>query len=313
MKSDREKQSECPRTPEPKTGFRFVGEAAEPVFGDDRHAGQDTTYLEVSPEELIEVAKHLGGQGINHQESIARAYRMICEAHLISGNIRRWNEKVRRHHSPEHIFDLVARAEKNEQGQPRRIPLLVEFFKLLDQGSNSTNASKRFNEWFKHSARLKDYKATVPLYPQREDFNAELYQQLATNGWINWHILGGKANPRMPARTEPVGRVPDAGKQDEHPTRPYWSTSDVWWPEPSKEEVESQKSEYLNQARDAFISGQHARRAMTKFDDWLILEQQMGEGTKISKRPRTKGSKFVSPSDNGSDRDEHGQFRKKSE
>lgn len=297
-----------------RVDFPFCGAEANPVFGDDRHCGRDTTYLEVSPEELIDVAKHLAGPGIGHRESVERAYRLICEAHLISGNIQLWNEKARRHHSSEAIFNLVDQAQKNQRGQPLRQGLLVAFFESLGLGRDATNAAKRFNEWLRQATRLKDYLASVPWNPQMENYDNDIHKQLVKNQWIKWFRIGSAGYIILPSRTQPAKKAPRKLKEGEHVTTPFWSTSDVWWPEADEEEVEHRKSEYLSKSRDAFLSDHHARKALEKFGRWLDLEQQMraeAKPTKSSKRPRNNNGAFVSVRDKGSDRGSEGQFQKK--
>lgn len=301
--------------PPSKAAFKFSGEKAEPVSADVRHSAMDTTYLEVSPEQLIDVARHLAGKGLDHQEAVTRAYAIICEAHLVSRNIQLWNEKVRRHHSAEHIFSLVNAAPTNEQGQPLRVPLLVEFFKARGQGSNATNASKRFNEWFRHSTRLNDYLATVPWNREANNFDPELHKQLLKTGWITWFQIGSSGYLLLPSQTLPAKKAPRKPEEGEHMTRPFWVTNDVWWPQANPKEVERRKSEYLNQARDAFSSPHMATRALEKFERWLDLEEAIQRETNPPspvKRPRSGKGEFVSPRNKGADRGEKGRFRKKS-
>lgn len=296
-------------------GFHFSGEETSPIFGDDRHTGTDTSYLEVSPTELIDVAKHVWQKGDNHIEVIKRAYQIICEAHLTSGNIRRHNEKVRRHGIPEPIFNLVEQSEKNADGHPLRQPLLAAFMKSLGMGGDPSNASKRFNEWIKESERLRDYSATIPWNPTELGFDKVLDERLRRNGWIQWFYDGGSGFLITPPRTSPVKPLRRKLADGEHVTTPYWETTDVWWPESDKETIEKRKSEYLNAGRDAFRSSYQACAALVKFSKWLELERQMKKAPTPKKQPKNENGEFVSPKDKGAGRSKNGQFggtRKKS-
>jgi len=296
-------------------GFRFSGEETSPVFGDDRHAGIDTSYLEVSPSELIDVAKHIWREKDTHQDVIKRAYQIICEAHLTSGNIRRWNEKVRRHGIPEPIFNLVEQSEKNTDGHPLRQPLLAAFMKSLGMGSDPSNASKRFNEWIKESERLRDYSATIPWNPNDPGFDGVLNERLRKNGWVQWFYDGGSGFLVTPPRTSPAKPLGRKYSDGEHVTTPYWDTTDVWWPVPDKETIEQRKSEYLNAGRDAFRSSYQACGALVKFSKWLELEGKMKKVPMQKKQPRNATGALVSPKDKGAGRSAKGQYggtRKKS-
>ena len=307
--------AERPEEAEPAKTFRFSGEETSPVFGDSRHAGMDTTHFEVSPAELIDVAKHLWRDGMDHQEVIKRAYQIICEAHLTSGNIRRWNEKVKRHHIPEPIFNLVERSVKNDRGQPLRQRLLVAFMKSLGMGGDPSNASKRFNEWIRESEREEDYLSTVPWNRADPDFDQPLSERLSENGWIQWYVDGRTGHLITPPRNtpaKPLRRKPAAG---EHVTTPYWETTDVWWPDPDKEIIERRKSEYLSAGRDVFLSPYTAQKVLVDFGAWLELDEKRKKAPAKKQQPKNAGGVFVSPKDKGAGRGDKGRFgraRKKS-
>jgi hypothetical protein len=296
--------------------FRFAGEEDSPLFGDPRHAGTYTTYLEVSPEQLIDVAKHLSREGIGHREAVKHAYQIICEAHLISGNIRRWNEKVKRDHLPKLVFDLVDQSEKNDHGQPLRQPLLVAFMKSRNMGGDPSNVSKRFNEWIKESLRREDYKAAI-LKPRKRILpGMNPYGRHEENGWLQWHVEGSTHHAILPERTSPRQILQQKPATGEHVTKPYWETNDAWWPDPDKETTERRKSKYLNAGRDAFLSPHSARQALAAFGDWLELEGKLKKPSIRKKQPKNASGAFVSPKDKGASRSEKGQYggrRKKSD
>jgi len=285
----------CP--PEPKPSAKQPGET-------------DTIHLEVSPVELIDVAKHLWREGMNHRDAVSHAYHLIREAHLLSGNLRHLNQ--RSHPSAGSISDLVWRAERNDHGQPLRVPLLVALMKSLGKGANADNARKLLNDWFRESLRKDSFLAVMPHDATAPGTDPKLHQQLRENGWLRFHqddrggqhlIIPPNTRPEKPLRQKPA-----TGK---HITQPYWNTTDVWWPEADPQDIQTRKAEYLNPAGDAFLNAIIAQRALERFTAWLELEAQIKKAPARKKQPRNASGKLVSPKDKGADRNAEGRFEEK--
>lgn len=275
----------------------------------------ETTHFEVSPEELIDVAKHLWREKMSHREAVEHAYKIIFEAHLMSAGIRHSNQA--HHPSPESISELVWQSERNVHGQPLRLPLLVAFIKSLEMGANPSNVSKRFNEWIRESLRKESFLAVMPWNAAAPGIDLELHQRLCDNGWIQWYDDDrGQHHLITPSsRKEPTKKPRKKPAAGEHKTAPYWETRDVWWPDPEDAEIEKRKSEYLTPGRDAFIGTLAAEQALERFKGWLELEEKLKKVPAKKQQPKNAGGVFVSPKDKGAGRGDKGRFgraRKKS-
>lgn len=287
----------------------FEGEEASPVFKDARHALLGTTYFDVSPEQLIDVAKHIAINETNHRDAVQRAYSIICEAHVVSRNIGHWNEKVRNNHTSKLIHELVENAELNKREQPLRKRLLSAFYEALESPKNEDDASKEFNRWMRSKARLADYKSTIPYNPHHENYDHDLYVKLNSDGWILWHNMGSNGFLIVPEATQPKHDPPRKKEKRDHITQTYWGTTDVWWPEATGDMVDVEKDKYLNKGRTAFLSKYCAEKALEKFQKWLELDASIkGEDSEKRSIPRSKEGQFVSDKDKGAKRNDEGKY-----
>jgi hypothetical protein len=265
--------------------------------------------FEVSPEQLIDVAKHLNVNKYDHQEAVCAAYDLICEAHLVSRNIRRWNENARIHHSSPEIHQAVFNAAKNAQGQPLREAVLVNFFSSLGRGCNPTNASKKFNDWIKEYLRRNDFESYFPWNPVSLGTSPGQNKIYRENGWIKWEYHKRGNYLMVPERTKPKTNQARELKEDEHPTEAYWLTKDVWWPEPKSSEIEEAKSRWLTSNRKAFHSFYIACEALKTFKKWLDSEASLIPSKKKTLNSSKSGN-FVSSKNKGSARAESGKYTK---
>ena len=284
----------------------FEGEEMYPVSSDGRHALVNTKYLEVSPDQLIDVAKSIDTKKMSYQDVIKKAYALICEAHLISKNLRHWNELVSRNHHSKLINDLVENSQKNDEKQPLRLALLVDFFKAIQSPKSEDSASREFNKWFAYEAKLEDYTATFPYKPNPRNHDIDQYKKRIENGWIRWHTLERERIYIVPEANKPKKDKKTTLKPNQHVTEPYWTTKDAWWPEATKKVIENlKKRNYLNNGKDAFLDNDAAALALTKFHQWIKLEQLNRKSLDVKppiKPLRSKVGKFASNKDKGSDR-----------
>ena len=152
----------------------FAGEEASGIHTSDRHIVHSGQFFEVEPEQLIEVAKHLAAKGEAVQETVERAYALICEAHLASRNIRHWNEQSRRQWVSKRIDELVE--EKmiqtgDHKGKVPRLDLLLAFLSAKSGSSNKTDSGKLFNLWIREHLREEAFDELIPWNPNRADFD----------------------------------------------------------------------------------------------------------------------------------------------
>jgi hypothetical protein len=314
--SNKQLQKKPAKTAAPKTAaadeskhLKFLAEDGVPFVSDTRHHMEDASMFEVSPEQLIDVAKHFAFKKYEHKEAVAVAYDLICEAHLVSRNIRKWNEKVKTCLFSPEIHQVVVNAAKNNQGQPLREAVLVDFFSSIARGSNSTNASKKFNEWINEDLRRCKFEGIFPWNPVSSGTSPEQNKTYQKNGWIKWACHARGNHLIVPERTEPKTKLPHEPKKEEHPTEAYWLTKDVWWPEPESSEIEVAKSRWLTSNRKAFHSVYNACEALTAFKAWLELQAALMPAKKQI-RNRSKSGNFVSAKDKGANRAETGKYVK---
>lgn len=270
----------------------FSGEEASgPIIDTSRHTIHSGQFFEVEPEQLIDVAKHMAQDGETAQKTIEKAYTLICEAHLVSRNIRHWNEKTRRGHVSERIHNVVIQHEINEGKDKGKVPRLAVLMSFLEsRGQSSTGARKLFSSWIKETIRKRSYSENIPWNPVREDFDEALNKKLLDKGWIRWFYIGNSGHLMLPEqtvkpRTKPRRKV----KKGEHVTRPWWGTKTVWWPAATQEEIKNFKGEYLIDNSKHFRSEYSAKQALMKFDRWLdIMDALKRETENQAHKPKPK-------------------------
>lgn len=300
----------------------FIEEDASPDLADTRHALLGTTCFEVSPEQLIDVAKHIAARDEDHRDTIRRAYGLICEAHLASRNLKHWNEKVRRDHFSETVSSLVDSHPVEDNGTLRRKDLVHKFLHAWGKNLNSTDADKLWNKWFVDTLRLRSFRATIPHDPRCEDFDHALHGTLVEHGWLRQLHLPKGSPLILPEATKPSTPAPRNAKEGDHETRPWWETGDTWWPVPSKAEIDEEKRRYLNNRFSHFLSPRHAKEALDRFGKWLEIEraktrdrkqqnQENGSPAANASTPRSADSgQFVPKSTKGAARNLEGKFRR---
>lgn len=107
--------------------------------------------------------------------------------------------------------------------------------------------------------RRKAYLDTIPWDRARFDFDQKLCETLHEKGWIQRDEIGGSGNLLLPERKEAPETKPRRKlRAGEHITRPWWETKNVWWPNPSKAEVDEVMSEYFSHNGKYFRSAYSA-------------------------------------------------------
>lgn len=284
----------------------FAGEEANvPIAG---IPFLDTTYIEVSPEDLVIVATSLlAVSGGSEKKAIEKAYTLITEAHLFSRNVVLWNENVRRHHADEMIAVAMA-----EVGNLHRTNLLVSVLKKIEcPTTNSTDAERLFNRWVKEELRHEDFMSFGPFETTDSKLSAT-FNSL-------WQML--------PLRKSPSTKAPRVLRKGEHETAPWWTTDDVWWPDPSKQLMETRNDQIYQrdpsnpQSRTIwFRCPENAASLLSRFVRWIknghAGNTKFDGGTAISpktsrRQPKNKEShKFVSRGTKGAERNQSGKFKK---
>lgn len=272
----------------------FEGEEAGGPQVANRHKVHSGQYFEAEPEQLIEVAKSIASDGEGAQKTIERAYALICEAHLVSRNIRHWNEKTRRNHVKKSIHEIVEQCvvrEGLDEGKVPRAKVLSAFLKSKGRSSNETDDRKLFNRWIHQTLRMDSYKNEIPWNPVRDDFDQALSKILQEKGWIRWFNLGSSGYLLLPEESEmPLTKSRRKLRDGEHVTRPWWETKNVWWPSPTKAEVKRFKDEYLSDKGKNFRSEYAAKKALERFDRWLEVEKSFSERHPQSRKSASRDS-----------------------
>jgi|14_taG_2_1085336.scaffolds.fasta_scaffold32205_1 hypothetical protein len=261
------------------------------------YKGMTGRLFEVTPSELLDVAKRLDRPGDKPGKTIERAYSLICEAHVFSRNLKHWNDKSKRDHASQSIHDLTEDHVLDEgafKGKVPRIPLLQAFLKERKLPSNKTDAGKIFNRWVKETLREKDFTDTIPWNPFRADYEQNLYETLHQNGWIRWVSIEGGTFLVSPEKTDkPSHRSRTKPKEGDHETRPWWPTKTTWWPNPTATKQKDFKAKYLCDNFRNFHSAHHAKKCLTSFENWLKLqeriEEKFGPGKKVQKNDPETG------------------------
>jgi len=275
----------------------FSGEEASgPRINTVRHAIHSGQFFEVEAEQLIDVAKHLAREGEAAQKTIEKAYTLVCEAHLVSRNIKHWNEKTRRGYVSERIHSIITEIEIKDGKDRGKVPRLAAIKALLEsrgKSSNDKDAGRLFRLWIKESIRMRTYEEVIPWNPVREDFDEALNKTLLRKGWIRWFNIGSSDHLILPEKTtKPSHKARKKIRKGEHVTRPWWGTKTVWWPAPTKDEVKEFKEEYLTDRFKHFICAYAAKRALEKFDRWLDIMDALKRGnqplkSKVKRDPDT--------------------------
>jgi|GEM_PF-1898031 len=268
----------------------FAGEEAGGPITSDRHQVHAGRYFEVEPEQLLEVAKHIAASGEAAEKTVQRAYALICEAHLVSRNIRHWNEKARRGHVSDAIHSLVEEhllRKGNDAGKVVRADLLGAFVKQRGGASNERDVRRIFNRWVTESLRLRSFLEEIPWNPSAPDFDGGLSKTLCEKGWIRWLHIGSSGFLILPEQTEkPLTSPRRKRKSGEHETAPWWGTKTVWWPAPSAKEIAEFKAEYLVDKQKHFRSAHAAKKALTKLKTWLDLQDEIES---MNSKPERRG------------------------
>lgn len=271
--------------------FIFAGEEITTPGGlATAHSGLIGNLFEVSPTDLLEVAKHLDREGERPKKTIERAYSLICEAHVFSRNLKHWNDKSKRDHVSQVIHDLVEEhvvSDGKNQGKVPRIPLLQAFLKKVKGTSNSTEAGKIFNRWVKETLRRKSFENNIPWNPKREDFDRKLNSTLSENGWIRWNNFGRGNHLILPQQTKkPDHKSRTKPRKEDHETRPWWNTKTTWWPNPTTEEQKNFKSRFLCDKQSNFRNAYAAKQCLKYFDQWLKVQSDIDEESSGKRKSR---------------------------
>jgi len=272
--------------------FIFTGERITvPGSLASAHMGIAGGLFEVSPADLLDIAKHLDWMGDWPGKAIERAYSLICEAHVFSRNLKHRNDKSKRNHVSQAIHDLVEShvvTEGTNQRKVPRIPLLQAFLDEKKLPSNKTDAGKIFNRWVKEALRKKAFNETVPWNSGRGDFDQTLSETLNKNGWVRWVEVGGGDFLVLPDETERPSHKPRTKpKEGDHETRPWWTTKTTWWPNPTTAEQKDFKAQFLCGKQQNFHSASVAKRCLALFENWLQvkegIQEKFGTGKKVQK------------------------------
>lgn len=273
----------------------FVGEEANgPIINLDRHGIHSGQFFEVEPDQLIDVAKHIATAGIPAQETIQRAYTLICEAHLTCRNIRHWNEMSRRGHVSKNIHEIVEKhtiKDGKNAGKVPRLDALGAFLTSKGKPSYKTDDGKLFRKWVKDSLRHRSYTKVIPWNPSRDDFDNTLYTQLLKKGWIRWINIGSGGHLILPDETaKPTTKPRRKFSEGEHVTRPWWGTKNVWWPSPSEQEIKEFQAEFLIDNSKHFRNAYLAKEALEKFERWLTIQDAIKENGKTPRKKNKRNS-----------------------
>lgn len=267
--------------------------AAPPLKG---HHYLDTTWPEVSPQELLAIAAPLAANGSPAKDAISRAYELITEARLFCRNVAHWNSQVRRNHVDLSIGNALKKVPSLE-----RTAVVVALLNEIGETMNDTDAEKLFNEWYRYKLRERDFLANSPyssILRGSQEWNPH---------WLN---LPDKRKPETPAPRKTI--------EGEHETVPWWTTDDVWWPEPSEESLKAEKSADLEKGtakggKIKFKSEHTARQLLQNFLSWVKNRPTSDSPSKGPNRRRSRtAGVFVSPKTNGAVQGDDGRFRKKS-
>lgn len=283
----------------------FVGELLKSLSlpntpkGHRIHEGR---YFEVSPEELIDVAKHVSEPSEPPEKTIERAYAIICEANLVARKIKHWNEGQSRQWRSAKLETLLKKYAVVGEGEDQLIPkglLLKEFLNEFRLRNLSEDKSVRlFNEFIKDTVRTKDFVENAFLLRKDE---LDLHNRMFEKGWFQTITIDSVTHFLPPKSTKkPTGKTRKELREGEHITRPYWETTKVWWPAADKEAVKELKDRWLTSKHSHFADTFAAGMALEEFDQWLDIQDAVASENSKSAR---KGIR-----DEGT-----GQFAKKNE
>ncbi|MDB4313976.1 hypothetical protein N9953_02220 [Akkermansiaceae bacterium] len=294
----------------------FAGEAASGPGGPTRHTIHSGQYFEVSPQDLIDVAKHISQPGESSEKTIKRAYELICECHLVSRNIDHWNAKVRRGHVSPAIDELVMSTLEEDTDDLRPInrkALLVAFEKMLGESVSAATASERFNEWLRDIVRKDDFLSAIDYSHRDGKINQERIQMLYANGWIEEINISGDVHVLVPIATRPT-KVIEPDNSYSHPTEPYWNTCDVWWPEADPDRIEYLRKQIFDSTGANFVTGYRAKQELQQYHKWRDVQKVAKAASEPKKRRTRKDAETgqFAPKNPPQDPDS-GKFRKKSQ
>ena len=255
----------------------------------------NTCYLEVSPKELLEVAKHLTNAAENPKEAIEKAYALITESYNFSRGVHYWNYKVECDHVSPAIHNLVEAhtiQSGENKGSAPRAKLLQGFEKLLGNNIAEGTASDRFNHYLKEEIRLEDFLFEIGYSPHSENHDLEKINLLYENKWIRQVNIGSSVLILPPERTQPIKRKRKP-KPSEHPTEPYWNTKDSWWPEADPEILKKQREQILR-GRGQFFWAYEAKKILQSYLEWRKIQTEAKKqlGQKNAEK-RTKQGQFA--------------------
>ncbi|MDB4485764.1 hypothetical protein N9027_01005 [bacterium] len=262
--------------------FIFEGEGyTVPGSLANEHMSLASGLFEVTPKELVNVAKHLAQVENTPGRAIEKAYSLICEAHVFSRNLKHWNDKSRRGHVSKELHDCVEPhviKEGKDRGRVPRLAVLQSFLKSQNKPSNKTDTGKTFNRWVKETLREKSFDEVMPWNPSRSDYDQKLNTSLNDKGWIRWIYIGSNGHLVLPTESEkPVTQPRTKIKEGDHVTRPWWNTKKTWWPNPTSEEQKKFKAEFLCGKNKLFHSDYSAKRCLRSFSKWLAIQSKIDE------------------------------------
>lgn len=268
----------------------FAGETATGPGGPNRHTIHSGQYFEASPQEIIDVAKHIAQPGESSEKTIKRAYELICESHLVSRNIAHWNAKARRGHVSLGIADLVM--STLEEGSDDLLPvnrkaLLVAFEEMRGESVSASTASDRFNEWLRDIVRKDDFLIAIGYNHRGGSSDQDRIKMLNANGWIDEVNISGDVHISVPAATEPAKEIKHEGACS-HPTEPYWNTTDTWWPEADPERIEHLRKRIFDSTGANFITAYQAKQELQRYHRWRDVQKVAKVANKQKKRRTRK-------------------------
>lgn len=240
-------------------------------------------YLNVAPETLIDVAKHIADPSSSVKKTVAKAYEIICEAHLLSRNLSHWNEKAANHHLDPRFKKIAEdNSEEDANGLIRcsRKKVLVAFEKTLGNDVSETTASENFSEWIRESVRTEEFLDAIHFDHHDPEHDPHLFNMLIKSGWLERLKIGTAGYYLPPIPTSPTKRLnshqPTFRSNLEKKasvisleTEPYWSSEDRWWPNPSNETLRAKRQEFLNATGQYFLSPFIAAGALERYSGWL--------------------------------------------
>jgi hypothetical protein len=267
----------------------FAGEKASGPGGPNRHTIHSGQYFEVSPQELIDVAKHIAHPGESSEKTIKRAYELICESHLVSRNIDHWNAKIRRGHVSTAIANLVMSTleEGSDDLRPvNRKALLVAYEDMRGESVSAATASDRFNEWLRDLVRKDDFLSAIGYYHRSGDIDQKRIKTLYANGWIQEVNISGAVHIFVPMATRPAKEIEHDGSCS-HPTESYWKTTDTWWPEADQEKIEYLRKQIFDPTGAHFITAYQAKQELQRYHQWREV-QKVAKMANEPKKRRTR-------------------------